>query len=251
MSKPLADRVAIVTGASRGIGKEIALRLAADGAKVVLASRKAPALQAVAEQIKAQGGEALVAATHVGQPDQIKPLVEQTLNAFGKIDILVNNAATNPIFGPILFAELPALQKILEVNLYGAFLLSKACLEPMQKAKYGKIINIASMAGLHPSPGMGCYSISKAALLMMTRVMAAEWGTFGIRVNAVAPGLVKTDFSHVLWSTDDILKAALGKQALAGLAEPKDIVGAVVWLAGPESDFVTGHTLVVDGGSSI
>ncbi len=251
MSKPLADRVAIVTGASRGIGKDIALRLAADGAKVVLASRKAPALQKVADEIKAAGGEALVVATHVGQADQIKPLVDQTLTAFGRIDVLVNNAATNPIFGPIMFAELSALQKIMDVNLYGSFLLAKACFETMQKAKYGKIINIASTAGLHPSPGMGCYSVSKAALLMLTRVLAAEWGTFGIRVNAVAPGLVKTDFSQVLWSTDDILKAALAKQALAGLAEPKDIVGAVAWLAAPESDFVTGHTLVVDGGSTI
>lgn len=251
MSKPLADRVAIVTGASRGIGKDIALRLAADGAKVVLASRKAPALQKVADEIKAAGGEALVVATHVGQAEQIKPLVDQTLTAFGRIDILVNNAATNPIFGPIIFAELSALQKIMDVNLYGSFLLAKACFETMQKAKYGKIINIASTAGLHPSPGMGCYSVSKAALLMLTRVLAAEWGTFGIRVNAVAPGLVKTDFSQVLWSTDDILKAALAKQALTGLAEPKDIVGAVAWLAAPESDFVTGHALVVDGGSTI
>jgi len=250
MSKVLADRVAIVTGASRGLGKQAALRLASDGAKVVLASRKAEPLQAVADEIKAQGGEALAVPTHVGKPDQIQALADQTLAAHGKIDILVNNAATNPVFGPVMFCDAGALQKIFEVNFYGPFNLAKACLEPMQKAGYGKIINVASTAGLKPAPGMGAYSMSKAALLMMTRVMAAEWGTFGLRVNAVAPGLVKTDFSSVLWGTEEILQEALARQSLPGLAEPRDIIGAIAWLAAPESDFVTGHTLVVDGGSN-
>lgn len=251
MNKPLAEKTAIVTGASRGIGEAIALRLAADGAKVVLASRKAEPLQAVADKIKAAGGEALVVATHMGKPDQIPQLVEKTLAAFGKIDILVNNAATNPVFGPVMFVEQPALQKIFEVNLIGPFLLAKACLEPMKEAGYGKIVNVGSAAGFKVTPGMGAYCMSKAALLMMTKVLAAEWGTFGVRVNAVAPSLVKTKFSSVLWGTDDILEKAIEGQALNKLAEPADVVGAVTWLAGAESDFVTGHTLVVDGGYTL
>jgi len=251
MSKALADRVAIVTGASRGIGKAVAERLAADGAKVVLVSRKQEPLEAVAGLIKAVGGEALVAPTHLGKVDQIQPLVDKVLDTYGRIDILVNNAATNPVFGPVMFAEPPAMQKIFDVNFFGPFFLAKACLAPMQKAEYGKIVNVGSVAGFKATPGMGAYCMSKAALLMMTKVLASEWGVFGIRVNAIAPGLVKTDFSSVLWNTDDILKKALEDQALNQLAEPKDIISAVAWLSSPESDFVTGHTLVVDGGSSL
>jgi dehydrogenase/reductase SDR family member 4 len=247
----LTNRVAIVTGASRGIGAAIALRLAADGAKVVLASRKAEPLQEVADQIVAAGGEAKVIATHMGKADQLKPLVDQTLEAYGKIDILVNNAATNPVFGPVMYCEEPALRKIFEVNMFGPFLLAKACLAPMQDAGYGKIINLTSTAAFRYAPMLGVYGMSKAALQMMTQTLAAEWGHFGIRVNAVAPGLVKTDFSAALWSSKDILDGALERQAIKSLAEPTDIVGAVSFLAGPDSDMITGQTLVVDAGGTV
>jgi len=251
MSKTLSDRVAIVTGASRGIGEEIALRLAAAGAKVVLASRKAPALQKVAEKIIGAGGEAMVVPTHMGKEEEIQPLVDTTLKAFGKIDILINNAATNPVFGPVMFCEMPAARKIFDINFFGPFMLAKACLEPMKKTGYGKIVNVGSVAGFKFSPMLGMYSMSKAALLMMTKVMAAEWGVFGIRVNALAPGLVKTDFSQALWGTEEILKQALDAQAFHQLAQPQDIAGAVLWLAGPDSDFITGQTIVIDGGQSL
>jgi len=251
MGKSLADRVAIVTGASRGIGEQIALRLAADGAKVVLVSRKAEPLEAVAAKIKEAGGEALVAPTHLGQVEALQPLVDKVLETYGRIDILVNNAATNPVFGPSMVVEPAALQKIFEVNFYGPFFLAKACLKPMQDAKYGKIVNVGSVAGFKYTPGMGAYSMSKAALLMMTKVLAAEWGGFGIRVNAVAPSLVKTKFSAALWSTEEILDEAIQGQALHELMQPKDIVGAVAWLASPDADFVTGHTVVIDGGYSL
>jgi NAD(P)-dependent dehydrogenase (short-subunit alcohol dehydrogenase family) len=251
MEKKLTNRVAVVTGASRGIGQQIAQRLATDGAKVVLASRKGEALEAVAKDIRDAGGEALVVPTHVGKSDHIHALVAKTLETFGRIDILVNNAATNPVFGPVMFCDEGALKKIFEVNFFGPFLLAKACLAPMQKAQYGKIINVTSTAAFKFSPMLGVYSTSKAALQMMTRVMAAEWGAFGIRVNAVAPGLVKTDFSAALWNSDEILKTALSSQAMPRLAEPTDIVGAVSFLAGPESDFITGHTIVVDAGATL
>ncbi len=250
MEKKLADRIAIVTGASRGIGAQIAISLAEQGAKVVLASRKAEPLEALADQIEAGGGEALAIATHMGKADQIKNLVDKTLAAYGKIDVLINNAATNPVFGPVMFCEEPALKKIFEVNLFGPFLLAQACREPMQKAGYGKIVNLTSTAAFRYAPMLGVYGMSKAALQMMTQTLAAEWGPFGIRVNAVAPGLVKTDFSAALWSSEDVLKTALEKQALNTLMEPGDVVGAVAFLAGPDSDFVTGQTLVVDAGST-
>ncbi|MDP8224254.1 MAG: SDR family oxidoreductase [Candidatus Lernaella stagnicola] len=251
MEKKLADRVAIVTGASRGIGAHIATRLAAEGAKVVLASRKAEALETVAATIKEAGGEALSVATHIGKVEQIQALVDATLSAYGRVDILVNNAATNPVFGPVMFCEEPALMKVFQVNVFGPFLLAKACLEPMQKAGYGKIVNLTSTAAFQYAPMLGVYGMSKAALQMMTQTLAAEWGHFGIRVNGVAPGLVKTDFSAALWNSEEILKGALERQAIKELMEPKDVVGAVAFLAGPESDFVTGHTMVVDAGGSI
>jgi len=251
MERKLADRVAIVTGASRGIGADIARRFAREGAKVVLASRKAGPLEAVAAGIREEGGEALAVPTHLGQTEQIQALVAKTLETYGKIDVLVNNAATNPVFGPVIFCEEAALKKIFEVNFFGPFLLAKACQESMQKNKYGKIINVVSIAAFQASPMLGVYGMSKAALQQMTRQLAFEWGTFGIRVNAIAPGLVKTDFSAALWSSEDILKQALAEQSLQTLIEPGDISGAAAFLAGPDSDFITGHTLVVDAGSSI
>lgn len=250
MSKKLDGRIAIVTGASRGIGATIAKSLAAEGAKIVLASRKQAGLDAVAAEIAAAGGEALAVATHMGKEEDVANLVAKALEAFGKIDVLVNNAATNPVFGPVMFCDQGALRKVFEVNMFGPFLLAKACLEPMQKAGYGKIVNITSTAAFQYAPMLGVYGMSKAALQMMTQTLAAEWGHFGIRVNGVAPGLVKTDFSAALWSSDEILKGALDRQAIKELAQPEDIAGAVVFLAGPDSDFVTGHTIVVDAGAT-
>jgi len=250
MEQKLANRVAIVTGASRGSGEHIARQLAAAGAKGVLASRKAAPLEAVAASIREAGGEALAVATHVGQAEQIQGLVKKTLDTYGQIDILVNNAATNPVFGPVMYCDEAAMKKIFEVNFFGPFLLAKACLEPMQKRQYGKIINLTSTAGFRFSPMLGAYGMSKAALQMMTQTLAAEWGIFGIRGNAIAPGLVKTDFSAALWNSEEILKQALDRQAIHQLIQPGDIAATAVFLAGADSDYITGQTIVIDAGST-
>jgi NAD(P)-dependent dehydrogenase (short-subunit alcohol dehydrogenase family) len=247
----LRDRVALITGASRGIGRAIALRFAQAGAAAVVCSRKLDGVQAVADEIKASGGEALAVQAHVGKADDVNALVARTLEAFGRVDIAVNNAATNPHFGPLLAADEGQLAKILDTNLMGVFRVCRAVAPLMEKQGGGKIINVASIAGLRPSPGMGAYGISKAAILMLTQTLALELGHAHIQVNAIAPGVIKTQFSSLLWQTPTIAEPILNRTPLGRLGEPEDVAGLAFYLASPASDFVTGGVFVVDGGLNV
>lgn len=243
----LKDKVALVTGGSRGIGKAIALGFAEAGADVVVSSRKLEDLEKVAKEIEEKGRKSLALACHIGRKEEIEELVERVVKELGRIDILVNNAATNPVFGPILDIEERAWDKIMEVNLKGYFLTSLAVGKVMMKQKGGSIINLASTAGMKPSPMLGAYSISKAGVIMLTKVLATEWAVFNIRVNALAPGLVETKFSKALWGNPEILREALRDVPLGRVAQPEEIVGAALYLASEASSYVTGETLVLNG----
>ncbi|MDI7267378.1 MAG: glucose 1-dehydrogenase [Myxococcota bacterium] len=245
----LRGKVAVVTGASRGIGREIALGLARSGADVALAARKAGPLEETARLARELGVRAEAIPTHVGKVDEARRLVEQAVARLGRIDILVNNAATNPVFGPTVMVDEAVWDKIFEVNLRGPFVLCKAAAERMLGAGGGAIVNVVSAAALRPMPGLGAYGVSKAALLHLTRTLAREWAP-AIRVNAVAPGLVNTDFSKAIISDPDFLKEALRDVPAGRYAEPAEIVDAVLFLASDAARYVTGETLVVDGGKS-
>lgn len=247
----LENKVALVTGASRGIGEAIATSLASNGARVVLASRKQPGLDQVAEKIKSSGGEALAMATHTGDEDAVGELVAKTIEVYSGIDILVNNAATNPHFGPLLTADEGLWHKILDTNLVGYFRVTKACVPAMIEHGGGKIINVASLAGIMPTPGMGIYCVSKAGVLMLTKVLAAELAKDNIQVNAIAPGFVKTKFSSVLWQNPQIYDAVIKTIPQGRFAEADEITGAVIYLASDQASFVTGETIVLDGGQSV
>jgi len=244
----LSGKVALVTGASRGIGKAIAMAYAAAGATVVLSSRKQGLLDAAVAEIREQGGEALAIAAHTGETEAINALVAQTVDRLGGLDILVNNAATNPHFGPLLTADEGQWQKILDVNVVGYFRVTQAAVPEMQKRGGGKIINIASIAGLKPFPVMGVYSVSKAAVLMLTQVLAQELAPNNIQVNAIAPGVIKTRFSAPLWRTDSIAAAIKSATPAGRFGEVDDLTGAALYLASPASDFMTGGVMVIDGG---
>jgi NAD(P)-dependent dehydrogenase (short-subunit alcohol dehydrogenase family) len=247
----LSGKVALITGASRGIGQAIAESLAEAGAQVILASRKQDQLDRVAAQIQASGGEALAIATHTGDPEAVAKLLSHAKDAYGGVDILVNNAATNPHFGPILSAEDSYWMKTFEVNVLGYVHLAKACIDPMVSRGGGKIINIASIAGKTPLPGMGIYCVTKAAVLMLTEVLAAELAADNIQVNAVVPGFVRTRFSQVLWDNPQIYETIIKNIPQGRMADPKEIASAVLFLSSPASTFTTGAALVVDGGQLI
>jgi NAD(P)-dependent dehydrogenase (short-subunit alcohol dehydrogenase family) len=243
--------VAVITGASRGIGRAIALRLAQAGAKVAVSSRKLENVQAVADEIAAAGGEALAVQAHVGRADEVTALVARTVEALGRVDVAVNNAATNPHFGPLLTADEGQLDKILDVNVKGVFRVCKAVAPLMEAQGGGKIINIVSVAGLRPSPAMGVYSISKAAVIALTQVLALELGQANIQVNGIAPGVIKTRFSRVLWQTPQIAEPILSSLPLGRFGEPEDVAGLALYLASPASDYVTGAVFLVDGGMNV
>lgn len=233
----LENKVALVTGGSRGIGRAIALAFAENGADVVISSRKLPELEQVAEEIKATGRKGLAVSSHIAKAEESRNLVEKVKGEFGRIDILINNAGTNPYMGPLVDAEEWAWDVVMNVNLKGPFLLSQLVARVMQEQGGGNIINIASTAGINPSM-LHMYSVSKAAMIMLTRVMAMEWGKDNIRVNAIAPGLIKTRFSEALWK---------GTPAEDRAAIPEDIAGAALYLASDASRFVSGETIVVSG----
>ncbi len=244
----LEGKVAIITGGSRGIGRAIALEYAGAGADVVVASRKLDACKTAAGEIKKLGGRALAVAAHTGKPEQLEKLVDETLKQFGKVDILVNNAGTNPHFGATIDIEKGAWDKTFEVNVDGVFFLTQLVVNKWMREHGGVIINMASVAGLRPAPMTGTYSVTKAALIMLTEVLAAELGVFGIRVNAIAPGFIRTDMSKAVW-TSDMFKVRSKMFPVPRLGETEDIVGAALYLASDASAFMTGETIVIDGGA--
>ncbi|TMF72041.1 MAG: glucose 1-dehydrogenase [Chloroflexi bacterium] len=244
----LSGRVALVTGASRGIGSAIAEILAEHGAQVVLSSRKQADLDTEAERINALYPEKAVAiAAHAGKPEDLERLVQQVMERFSRIDILINNAATNPYFGPVLGAELSAWDKTFEVNLRGIFVLTQQVYRASMEAHGGAIVNIASIGGIRPGLGLGVYNVSKAALIMLTRQLARELGG-QVRVNAVAPGLVKTRFAEALWGNQEILDRVLAQNPMGRIGVPSEVAAAVLFLASDAASYVNGEVLVVDGG---
>jgi len=246
----LSGKVALVTGGSRGIGRAIAVGLARFGADVAVTSRKLPDLEEVAAEIKGLGRKSMAVATHVGRMDEIAALVPKVKEEFGRIDILINNAATNPTMDPALDVEERAWDSIMNLNLKGLFFLSQAVARVMKEQGGGTIVNVASVAGITPDI-LPVYSISKAGVIMATKVMAQQWAQYNIRANALAPGLIKTKFSQALWDNEDILQGAMLFTPMRRAGEPDEMVGAVVFLASDASSYVTGHVLVADGGVAI
>ncbi|OQY45538.1 MAG: short-chain dehydrogenase [Anaerolineaceae bacterium 4572_78] len=247
----LTGKIAVITGASRGIGEAIACTYASAGASVVLAGRKQAGVQAVARKIARAGGETFATQAHTGNEKSVKQLIDKVIDAYDGIDILVNNAATNPHFGHIMTSGESEWDKIYEINVKAYFNLAKACYESMKERGGGKIINVASSAGEIPTPGMGVYCVSKAAVLMLTKVLALELATDNIQVNAIAPGLVKTKFSQALWGNSQIYEAVLNTIPQHRIAMPDEISGIALYLASPASSYTTGATFVVDGGALI
>jgi len=250
MNFSLEGKVALITGGSRGIGGATALEFAKAGADVVIASRKLLDLEKVAEEIRKLGRKALTVAAHMGRTEDINNLVTKAREEFERIDILVNNAGTNPTMAPALEVDERAWDAIMNVNLKGVFFLSQAVATIMKEQGGGCIINVVSAGGIRPHI-LPLYSISKAAVIMATKVMALEWAKYGIRVNAVAPGLVKTHFSEALWSNQQTLDYLLSRVPMRRFAEVEEIMGTMLYLASDASQFVTGATVSVDGGETI
>ena len=247
----LTGRVALVTGASRGIGEAIAKLLAEQGAHVIVSSRKIDDCQAVADAIIEAGGAAEAWACHVGDMDQIKQTFEYIANKHGKLDILVNNAAANPYFGHILDTDISAYNKTVDVNIRGYFFMSTEAGKLMRKNGGGSIVNTASINGLQPGMMQGIYSITKAAVINMTKAFAKECAPFNIRVNALLPGLTKTKFAGALFTNDSMYKAAMQMIPMHRHAEPEEMAGTVLYLVSDASSYTTGECIVVDGGFTI
>ena len=244
----LQDRIAIVTGASRGIGEAIARALAAQGAHCILASRKIEGLQKVAQDISDDGGRAEAVACHMGDLDQIANLVDGVRNDHGRLDILVNNAAINPFFGDLLSADERVWDKTNEVNVKGPFFMIQHAARLMAETGGGSIVNVASVNGFRPVPFQGVYSITKAAIISMTKAFAKELAGLNIRVNALAPGLTETHFSKVLIETKEIYDLAVKQIPMGRHAQPEEMAGAVLYLVSDAASFTTGHCVVCDGG---
>ena len=244
----LGGKVALVTGASRGIGEAIARLLAAHGAHVVVSSRKADACARVVSEIVAAGGNAEAMACHIGEPPQIADTMSRIEASHGRLDILVNNAATNPYFGPVVDIDLGAFQKTVDVNIRGFFVASCAAAKLMHKNGGGAIVNIASISGVVPGPNQGIYSITKAAVIGMTKVFAAECAQMGVRVNAVLPGITETRFTTALVEDEALLDQYLEHVPVGRVAQPEEIAGAVLYLVSHAASYTTGVCLPVDGG---
>ncbi len=243
----LDGRVALVTGASKGIGESMARALAHAGAHVVVTSRSQESVDAVAESIRQSGGQATGRALHVGKLDELADAVGEIAGELGGLHVLVNNAATNPVYGPVEETDEAAFDKIMDVNVKGPFLLAQAAL-PHMKEGGGSVINVSSIGGRKPEEGLGIYSVSKAALISMTEVMGKEWGRHGVRANAICPGLIKTKFSQALWA-DDKTRDRFTRHLPAGrIGEPEDLDGLTVFLASDASAYCTGSVFTVDGG---
>lgn len=247
----LSGKVAVITGSSRGIGRSIALRMAQHGAKVVVSSRKAEACEKVAAEIKAKGGEAIVVPCNVSEKAQLQALVDATIKQWGKIDILVCNAAVNPFFGPSKDIPDEAFDKIMAVNIKSNHWLCNMVAPGMAARRDGAIVIISSVGGLIGTNLLGAYAISKAADMQLARNLAVEWGPHNIRANCIAPGLIKTDFARALWENPDIAKKATHGYALKRVGEPDEIAGAAIFLASRAGSFMTGQTMVIDGGGLV
>ncbi len=247
----LEGKVAIITGSSKGIGKAIAKGLAENGAKVVISSRSQEACDEVVTEFKNENLKAVGIACHIGKEDQRKNLIEKTIEAFGRIDILVNNAAINPVFGPIEDVSPEIFDKIMDVNVKAPWSLSNLVLPHFQANKKGSIINIASVESLTPGFGLGIYSTSKAAILMLTKNQAKEWGRHGITANAICPGLIKTKFSAALWQNEKILGKIEKSLPSARMGMPEEMVGLACLLASDAGNYMTGGVYTADGGYMI
>jgi len=251
----LSGKVVLITGSSKGIGKAIAEEMARQGARVVISSRKADACQAVADAINAelegQPGGAVSLPAHVGRKEELQRLVESTRALLGPVDVLVCNAAVNPFYGAM--SELPdeAFEKILDVNIRSNHWLAQMVLPEMVERRRGSIIIVSSVGGLRGSATLGAYCISKAADVQLVRNLAVEYGPHNITVNAISPGLVRTDFARALWENPEILKERTSGDPLRRIGEPREIAGAAVYLASAAGSFTTGQNLVIDGGSTI
>lgn len=247
----LENKVAIVTGSSKGIGKAIARGLAEQGAQVVISSRNQEACDEVVSEFKNDGLKAVGIACHIGKEDQRKNLIDKTVDAFRRIDVLVNNAAINPVYGPIEDVDPAIFDKIMDINVKAPWSLSNLVLPYFQANKKGSIINIASVEALTPGFGLGLYSTSKAAILMLTKNQAKEWGRYGVNVNAICPGLIKTKFSAALWTNDKLLNK-LEKSIPSGrMGMPEEMVGLACLLASDAGNYMTGGVYTADGGYMI
>lgn len=247
----LNGKVALITGASKGIGEAIARYFAASGAAVVINSRKQEELDKVAQSIQETGGKCIGIAGNAGDIDACKILINKTVELYGGIDILVNNAASNPVFGPVVNSEEWAFDKIMNVNVKAPFELGKLVHPIMKERGGGSVINISSIAGITPDPGLGLYSVSKAALNMLTKVTAKEWGADGIRVNAICPGLIKTKFSEALWQDEKWLNRFVKMAPISRMGTVDEIAALALFLAAPASGYCTGTLFTADGGVTI
>lgn len=241
-------KVAIITGASRGIGLAIAKCYAEAGMKVVISSRKQESLESVVDEI---GGEVTPIAAHNGGKAALQNLVAQTVEKYGGVDVLVNNAATNPHFGTLLEAEDSMWQKTFEVNLLGNVWLTQAAVKSMRERGGGKVVNVASVNGLRPGAMQGIYSITKAGVINLTQTLAMELADDNIQVNAIAPGLVKTKFAQAIWSNKTLMDGVVNRTPQRRIGEPDEITGIALYLASPASSFTTGQVFVIDGGITI
>jgi NAD(P)-dependent dehydrogenase (short-subunit alcohol dehydrogenase family) len=247
----LSGRVAIVTGSTKGIGKAIAEAMAAHGAKVVISSRKAPACEEVARQIREAGGEAIAVACNVSHKDQLERLVAETRRRLGAIDVLVANAGVNPFYGGSLEIPDSAFEKILDVNIRSNHWLCQMVIPEMRERRSGVIIIVSSVTGLKGSAALGSYAVSKAADMQLARNLAVEFGPDGIRANCIAPGVVRTDFARALYEDPEAAARQEAWTPLRRLGSPRDIAGAAVFLAAPAGAWLTGQSIVIDGGASI
>lgn len=244
----LEGKIAIITGSSKGIGEAIARAFAENGATVVISSRKQEACDELAKTFQADGLKAIAIACHVGNAEDRKALVEKTIAELGGVDILVNNAGTNPVFGPIEEATETVFDQIMNVNVKAPWDLANLCLPSMKSRGNGSIINISSVESELPENGLGIYSVSKAAVTMLTKSQAKEWGKLGVRVNAICPGLIKTKFSAALWKNEDILKQIQEESPIGRMGEADEISGLALLLASSAGSFITGSIMMADGG---
>jgi NAD(P)-dependent dehydrogenase (short-subunit alcohol dehydrogenase family) len=247
----LTGKVAIVTGSSKGIGRAIAEALARAGAKVVISGRTAETCETVAKALREEGREAIAIPCHISRSEQVNALIDKTREHWGKIDVLVCNAAVNPYYGPMSGLPDDAFDKVMETNVRSNLWLARLVQQEMAERRDGVIIIISSIGGLKGTDELGIYAISKAADMQLARNLAVEWGPSNIRVNCIAPGLVRTDFARALWENPELLDITEKRTPLRRIGEPDDIAGAAVFLASRAGRWITGQTIVIDGGVTI